>query len=78
MSSTARQVPGLASRARSSASMATMPPSPRLSARMIRMAYFTDTTRTSDHRITETAPTTAAGSGRPVPALAAFTASFRA
>ena len=58
--------------------MATMPPSPRLSARMIRIAYLIDTTRISDHRMTDTAPITAAASGWAAPAMAAFTASFRA
>ena len=55
-----------------------MPPSPRLSARMIRMAYLIDTTRISDHRITDTAPITAAASGWAAPAMAALTASFNA
>ena len=55
----ARQEPGLAWRAPSSASIAMMPPSPRLSARRIRTAYFTATMSTSDHRISETEPRTA-------------------
>ena len=58
--------------------MATTPPSPRLSARMIRMAYLIDTTRISDHRITETAPITAGASGTAAPPMAALTASLRA
>ena len=58
--------------------MATMPPSPRLSARMMRIAYLMDTTRISDHRITDTAPITARVSGWAAPAMAALTASFRA
>src|SRR4051812_22520791 len=41
----ARQPLGGASREWSRASMAMMPPSPRLSARRIRMAYFSETTR---------------------------------
>ena len=57
--------------------MATIPPSPRLSARRIRTAYLSDTTTISDHRITETAPMTAAESGE-APSAAALTASFNA
>jgi hypothetical protein len=38
--------------------MATIPPSPWLSARRIRMAYFSDTTRISAQKIRETMPTT--------------------
>ncbi|WP_331311999.1 hypothetical protein [Methylobacterium oryzae] len=57
--------------------MATMPPSPRLSARRISTAYFSDTIRISDHRISETAPVAAAGTAAP-PAVAAFTASLNA
>ena len=33
-----------------------IPPSPRLSARMIRMAYLNETITISDHRITDTMP----------------------
>ena len=39
--------------------MATMPPSPRLSARRIKIAYFSDTTMIRAQKITETAPTAA-------------------
>ena len=63
--------------ATSSASKAMMPPSPRLSARMIRIAYFTETIRITAHRITESTPSTASGDGAP-PAPAAFAASLRA
>jgi hypothetical protein len=47
--------------------MATMPPSPRLSARRISTAYLSDTIRISDHRISDTAPVAAAGTATVVP-----------
>ena len=37
-----------------------MPPSPRLSARMIRITYLTDTTIISAQKIADTPPTTLA------------------
>ena len=70
-------MPDLAVRAPSSASIATMPPSPRLSARRISTAYFSETIRISDHRISETAPVAAAGIDAP-PVIAALTASLKA
>ncbi len=59
ISSCARQVPGWALRADSSASMATMPPSPRLSARMISSAYLIEMMRISAHRISDATPSVA-------------------
>ena len=49
----------------SSASSATMPPSPRLSARRIRSAYLIEMIRISAHRISDTTPRTASGVSGP-------------
>ncbi len=40
-----------------------MPPSPWLSARMMKPRYFTATTRVSDQRISDSTPSTLAGVG---------------
>ena len=61
----ARQVPGRACRASSSARSATTPPSPRLSARMMRMAYFTEMIMISDQRISDTMPVAVSGDSDP-------------
>jgi hypothetical protein len=60
-----------------SASSATMPPSPRLSARRISSASFSEMIRIAAHRISDTTPSTADGVSGP-PWVAAFAASFRA
>ena len=70
-------MPGFASRARSSASMATIPPSPRLFARRIRIEYLIAMMVISAHRISDTTPNTASGVGVPW-LLAARAASFKA
>ena len=57
--------------------LATMPPSPRLSARRISMAYSTEMMRISAHRISETVPSTALWVSGP-PWAAALAASFKA
>ena len=57
--------------------MATMPPSPPLSARRISTAYFSETIRISDHRISETAPMHRGRDGGAAGG-AAFTASLKA
>ena len=54
-------MPGWALRADSSASSATMPPSPRLSARRISSAYLSEMIRISAHRISDTTPRIASG-----------------
>jgi hypothetical protein len=73
---TVRRRVGCACRGQSNASSARMPPSPWLSARMMRMAYLTEITTMSDQKINETTPSTA--SGATVPAgLAAFAATLR-
>jgi len=61
MSKEARQLPAGACRTSRSAKSATMPPSPRLSARMIRMAYLNETTTISDQRITDAMPMMVSG-----------------
>ena len=48
---------------RMSASMARMPPSPRLSARMMKTMYLKLTTRISDQRISDSTPYTLSGVG---------------
>ena len=75
--SCARQVPGWALRAESSANNATMPPSPLLSARRISHAYFSEMIRISAHRISDTTPRIASGASGP-PWAAALAASFSA
>jgi hypothetical protein len=47
-----------------------MPPSPRLSARIMRMAYFIEMIMISDHRISDTIPVIISGDNVP-PAFAA-------
>jgi len=47
-----------------------MPPSPRLSARMIRMAYLNETITVSDQRITDTMPMMVSGEGVPAASAA--------
>jgi hypothetical protein len=42
---------------------AMMPPSPLLSARITKVTYFSDTTISSDQKISESTPRTAAGAG---------------
>src|SRR5439155_20035933 len=54
-----------------------MPPSPRLSARRIRIAYLREKIKMRDQRISETTPRTASGLAIPA-ALAALVASFNA
>src|ERR1700730_3083466 len=54
-----------------------MPPSPRLSARSISSAYFSEMIRISAHRISDTTPRIASGASGP-PWAAAFAASFSA
>src|SRR5947208_15972546 len=54
-----------------------MPPSPRLSARRIRIAYLREMIKMRDQRMSETTPRTASGLAIP-PALAALVASFSA
>src|SRR5450432_376797 len=48
---------------RASASRAMLPPSPWLSARMMKPMYFTDTTRISDHTVSESTPRMLSGVG---------------
>jgi hypothetical protein len=61
ISSEARQLPAGAFRTSSNANSAMIPPSPRLSARMIRMAYLNETITISDQRITDTMPMIVSG-----------------
>src|ERR1700730_15662982 len=61
MSREARQLPAGARRTSRSANSAKMPPSPRLPARMIRMAYLNETITISDQRITDTMPMMVSG-----------------
>ncbi len=62
--------------ASASAMSAMMPPSPRLSARMMKVTYFTATTTSSAHRISERMPITLSGEYGTgwVPAKASFRA----
>jgi hypothetical protein len=57
----ARHLLRLARRGLTRASSARMPPSPRLSARMIRIAYLIEMKMISDQKISDTMPTTASG-----------------
>ena len=50
--------PARPARALTSATSARMPPSPALSARMTNSRYFTDTTMTSDHAMSDSTPST--------------------
>ena len=50
--------PGASVPRSTSAMSAMMPPSPRLSARMMNITYFTDTTSISDQSTSDTAPST--------------------
>jgi hypothetical protein len=78
MTSTApRHVRARAYLVRRMASSATMPPSPRLSARMMRIAYFSEIIRITDQMMSETTEVTACGDTAPF-TLAAFTASRKA
>ena len=70
--SEARRAVCLARRGLTSASRARMPPSPWLSARMIRVAYLNEMTTISDQKISDTMPITASGVTWPL-GLAAFT-----
>jgi hypothetical protein len=72
MSSDARQLREGARLTSSSASSDTMPPSPRLSARRIKMAYLSATISSSDQRITDTMPITVSGVGAPPASAACF------
>ena len=57
----ARHALRLARRGLTSASNARMPPSPWLSARMMRIAYLIEMTMISDQKISDTMPSTASG-----------------
>ena len=52
-----------------------MPPSPWLSARMMRIAYLIEMTMMSDQKMSDTMPSTASGATCPV-GLADFAATF--
>ena len=52
-----------------------MPPSPWLSARMMRIAYLIEMTMINDQKISDTMPSTAAGVGCPL-GFAAFAATL--
>ena len=69
----ARHLLRLARRGLTRASSARMPPSPWLSARMIRIAYLIEMTMISDQKISETIPSTACGVIAPL-GLAIWTA----
>ena len=73
---TARRLLCLARRGLIKASSASMPPSPWLSARMIRIAYLMEMTMISDQKINDTMPSTACGDTSPAE-LAAFAATLR-
>jgi hypothetical protein len=73
----ARRLLCLARRGLINARSAKMPPSPWLSARMIRIVYLMDMTTISDQKINDTTPRTASGETL-TPGLAAFAASLRA
>ena len=73
----ARRLLCLARRGLIKASNARMPPSPWLSARMIRIAYLMEMTIISDQKINDTTPSTACGDSCPS-GLAAFAATLSA
>ncbi len=58
----------------SNASMATMPPSPWLSARMIRIAYLADTMTTSAQKMSDRMPRMDSGVGAPPTWIACLSA----
>jgi hypothetical protein len=73
----ARRLLFLARRGLTNASRARMPPSPWLSARMIRIAYLMEMTMINDQKISDTTPSTASGETCPA-GLAAFAATLSA
>jgi hypothetical protein len=77
MSTAERQVPGRAWRARKTATSATISPSARLSARQIRIAYFSEMIRMSDQRISDTTSSTDWGGADGVVGKVGATSVFR-
>ena len=71
----ARHLLRLARRGLTSASSARMPPSPWLSARMMRIAYLIEMTMINDQKISDTMPSTASGETCPA-GLADFAATL--